>query len=127
MSNSNQKTLVHKVKTLAGVALFILGMLVFVFSLISGSEEVGLLQNSFNGIPWLALLILIFIAFRRPVLGGLLVVLYGLGLVYFFNFRGVNFFLTTFIITMIIPLLGFVILGCGYYLENVDKARDKTQ
>lgn len=112
---------------LTGTGLLILGILVFVFALVSGSEDVGLLKNIPNSLPWLLLLVLTVYSFKKPVFGGLLIILYGLALVYFFNFRGSNFFLTTFILTMIIPLLGFVILACGYYLENVTKGKHETQ
>ena len=127
MTNIKQIKTIKRVKAFTGVGLFILGVLVFVFALVSGSEDGGLLRNSPNSLPWLLLLVLTLYSFRKPVFGGLLIILYGLALVYFFNFRGVNFFLTTFILTMIIPLLGFVILSCGYYLENVVKRNKETQ
>lgn len=127
MTKIKQIKTIKRIKSFTGVGLLILGALVFVFALLSGSEDVGLLRNSPNSIPWLLLIVLTVYSFKKPVFGGLLIILYGLALVYFFNFRGANFFLTTFILTMIIPLLGFVILSCGYYLENVIKQNKETQ
>lgn len=127
MSRIKQIKTIKNIKLLTGIGLLILGVLVFVFALVSGSEEVGLLKNSPNALPWLLLLVLTIYSFKKPVFGGLLIILYGLALVYFFNFRGTNFFLTTFILTMVIPLLGFVILASGYYLENVLKRKQETQ
>lgn len=127
MENSKQIKTVRTLKTFAWFALLLLGILVFVFALFSGSEEVGILKNSPNALPWLVLLVVTIYSWKKPVLGGLLLILAGLALVYFFNFRGDNFFLTTFIITMVVPLLGFVILFCGYYLDNLVKPPEETQ
>lgn len=127
MTNIKQIKTIRRVKVFTGFGLLLLGVLVFIFALVSGSDDGGLLRNTPNTIPWLLLLVLTIYSFKKPVFGGLLIILYGLALVYFFNFRGANFFLTTFILTMIIPLAGFVILSCGYYLENVIKRNKETQ
>ena len=118
---------VRNLKAIAWLVLLLLSILVFVFALISGSEEVGLVKNSLNALPWLALLLVIIYTWKKPVFGGLILIVLGLAMVYFFNFRGTNFFLTTFIMTLVIPDLGFVILFCGYYFNNLEDSPNKTQ
>ena len=106
----------------ARYTLLVLGILVFIFALLSGSQEYGggiegIIKNSPNAIPWLLLLILIFIAWKWELTGGIIITVLGLIMVYFFNFRGPNFFLVTFILTLFITALGsFFILS--WYLRK---------
>lgn len=102
--------------------LLILGILVFIFALLSGSEDYGggisgIIKNSPNALPWLVLLVLIFVAWKWELVGGIIITLLGLAMMYFFNFRGLNFFLVTFILTLLIIILGsFFILS--WYLRK---------
>ncbi len=127
MIQEKQVKNVKTIKSIAWIVLLLLGLLVFVFALLSGSEDIGLLKNSLNTLPWIALLLVTLYAWKKPVFGGLILILLGLAMVYFFNFSGKNFFLSTFILTLVIPLLGFVILFCGYYLNNLLDPPNKTQ
>lgn len=115
------------IKSIAWLLLLGLGVLVFVFAFISGTEDLGMWKNFPNTLPWLGLIFLTWLARKNPVSGGLLIFLYGLGIVYFFNFNGPNFFVSTFIMTLLIPILGFIILLCGYLILNREKPADKTQ
>lgn len=81
-----------------------------IFALISGSESYGggirgIIKNSPNMLPWLVLLIPVIIAWKSERIGGILVFLLGLVLVYFFN-TGPNLFVSTLIATSLIPLMG---------------------
>jgi hypothetical protein len=120
-------TTVKTIKSIAWFVLLLLGLLVFVFALISGNEDIGLLKNSANTLLWVALLSVTIYAWKKPVFGGFTVILIGLVMVYLFNFNGKNFFLSTFILTLVIPLLGFIILICGYYLDNLPDPPHETQ
>jgi len=101
----------------ARIALLTLGTLVFVFGLISGAENSegittfsGIIKNSPNALPGFALLIFTAIAWKNELIGGIIVTLFGLFLVYFFN-TGSNFFLTTFIVMLLITLMGLLFIG----------------
>jgi hypothetical protein len=96
---------------IARYTLLVLGILVFIFALLSGSEGYGggisgFIKNSPNALPWLFLLILIFVAWKWELVGGIIITLMGVAMIYFFNFYGPNFFLITFILTLLITTLG---------------------
>ena len=74
----------------ARTVLVILTTFWFVFALLSGSEEYGggikgLILNSPNALPWLVLGVVVFVAFRWELVGGLLIVCMGVFTVFFFN------------------------------------------
>jgi|GEM_PF-527574 len=104
-------------RLIARYPLLILGILVFLFALLSGSEGygggiAGIIKNSPNAIPWLILLVLVFIAWKWELIGGILVTVLGIALLYFFNFTGPGFSLFPFILTIMITILGsFFILS----------------
>lgn len=118
MNNRQLKT----ANVLRGIARFGLlgtGVLVFAFALVSGSEAYGggvsgILQNAPNALPWAALLLLTGMAWKWERVGGMVVTLFGIGLVIFFNFTGHNFFVVTFILTMLIVILGVLFLLSSY-------------
>ncbi len=102
---------------IARYSLLFVGGLTFIFALISGSEEygggfMGIIKNSPNALPWLLLLALIFLAWKKELVGGIIITVLGILMLYFFNFRGPNFFVSTFILTCIVIILGsFFILS----------------
>lgn len=102
--------------------LLIVTITIFIFSLLSGEEQYGggisgIIKNSPNAIPWAVLFLLVLVAWKFELIGGIIITIGGLFFVYFFNFRGENFFLFTFILTMLITLMGiFFILS--YYLRK---------
>jgi hypothetical protein len=106
-------------RNIARYTLLVLGILVFIFALLSGSEKLGggitgIIKNSPNAIPWVLLLVLIFVAWKWELIGGIIITLLGLFLLYFFNFRGPNFWWSTFLLTLIIPLLGSFFITSRY-------------
>jgi len=52
------------------------------------------------------MLLLVAIAWKFEMIGGVLIALGGLFLIYFFNFSGGNFDIVVFILTLIITILG---------------------
>ncbi len=70
--------------------LLIFGVILFVFSLLSGAEELGggmeaVILNSPNALPWVFLLGFVFIARRWELVGGSLIILMGLFTLFFFK------------------------------------------
>jgi len=107
-----------QVQHLDAVSLFIrtiltiLVLTIAVFAVFSGADAYGggvrgLIKNSPNALPWALLLVPVIIAWKSEKIGGILILVLGLGLVYYFN-TGPNFFLATFLVTCMIPVLG----GC---------------
>lgn len=104
---------------IARYGLLILGISVFVFALLSGAEAygggiMGIIKNSPNALPWFTLLILLGIAWKMELLGGALITIFGLLMMYYFNIGTPNFFLFTFVLTLIITVLGAMFLGSWY-------------
>ena len=119
MRNYDRIRIANVFRNLARYTLLVVGIIVFLFALLSGSEDygggvTGLIQNSPNAFPWLLLLTLVFIAWKWELIGGIIITLLGLFLIYFFNFSGPNFFLITFVITLVITLLGSSFLVSWY-------------
>lgn len=114
--NQIQKMIIATIlRNIARYFLLILGILVFIFALLSGAEGYGggfegVIKNSPNALPWLILLILVYVAWRWELLGGIIITLLGLSMVYYFNFNGSNFFISTFILTLLITLLGYLFI-----------------
>lgn len=109
-------------RNIARYTLLVLGILVFIFALLSGSEDYGggikgIIKNSLNALPWVILLVLIYVAWKWELVGGIIITLLGIAMLYFFNLRGPNFFLSTFILTLLIIVFGsFFILS--WYLRK---------
>jgi hypothetical protein len=95
--------------------IFILGGLVFIFALISGADIekdgfMGILHNVPNALPWLCLLALGVLSLKYEMIGGAAVTIFGTWIIYFFNFSGPNFFITTFIVSLIFFLSGILLI-----------------
>lgn len=112
-------------RNIARYTLLVLGILVFIFALLSGSEDYGsgvsgIIKNSPNALPWLILLVLIFTAWKWELVGGIIITVLGIAMLYFFNFRGPNFFLVTFILTLLIVILGSFFIISWYLTKSID-------
>jgi len=124
MDNHDINKTANILRNIARYGLLVIGLLVFIFALLSGAESFGggisgVIQNSPNALPWLFLLLLVYVAWKSELIGGILITGLGLFLVYFFNFSGLNFFLVTFILTLLITLLGiFFLLSWHLRREN---------
>lgn len=106
--------------------LFALAILLVLFSLFSGSEThggsiSGIFRNSPNSLPWILFLIIVLIARRKTITGGLLITIFGCVITYFFNFTGGNFFLSTFIVCLSVIFLGIILIFTGLAIQNVSK------
>ena len=113
MKRIGNKKLANVFRYSARIILLLMGVVVFVFGLLSGAENSegitafsGIINNSPNAIPGAVILLFVFIAWKHELIGGILITLFGLFLVYFFNFSGNNFFITTFVATLVITTFG---------------------
>lgn len=97
------------------IVLLILSAGVFVFALISGSESMGggikgVLKNIPNTFPWALLILAVLSSYKWPKIGSVLSLLISLGLMYFLNFSGGNFFLSTFVLCLLLVFLSFTLV-----------------
>jgi hypothetical protein len=111
---------------IARYPLLILGILVFLFALLSGSEGygggiMGIIKNSPNAIPWAILLLIVFVAWKWELIGGILIVVLGIAMFYFFNFRSPNFSLYPYFLTIIITILGSFFIISRLLRRNLDQ------
>lgn len=109
---------------IARYSLLVLSVAVFVAALIFGSAEygggiIGIVKNSPNALPWALLLVVLFIAWKKEKIGGIMITLLGVALVYFFNFSGPNFWWSTFVLTLLIPIFGSFFLISWYLRKDV--------
>ena len=123
MGKSNALKTANILRNIARYSLLFIGILVFIFALLSGSEDyggglVGILNNSPNALPWLLLLALVYVAWKWELIGGIIVTALGFVMLYFFNFSCPNFFLTTFILTLLIIALGSCFIVSWYLRKN---------
>ena len=119
MSASKSKRSASIIRKIARIASLIIGIVVFLFALVSGSEDYGggiggIIKNSPNALPWAAFLIIAVAARKWELIGGIIITLFGLAATYFFNFSGPNFFLVTFIITTLITMVGLLFIIAWY-------------
>jgi len=95
-------------KILIKIILLLGAIGLFIFALLSGAEVGGLLKNFPNSWPWLVLLVFVLLSFWREVWGGLLVILFGLFTIFFFN--ALEFTYILFVISLPLIVLGSIIL-----------------
>lgn len=124
MSEISHLKKINILKNIAFFGLLLIASSLFIISLLSGSRDYGngiiaIIKNSPNALPWFVLLLLILIAWKKQLIGGVLIFIFGLLLVYFFNFNGPNFWWFTFIMTSIIPFLGFLFLIAWYLKQRI--------
>jgi len=118
METSNKLRFANILRYFARSTMTIIGIVTFTFALISGSDAYGgglkgLILNSPNTLPWLALIALIIFTWKKELSGGIIISLFGLGMTYFFN-TGPNFFLSTLILTSLITVSGSLFIGSSY-------------
>lgn len=97
------------------IIAFSVGAILFIFSLISGTEEFGggisgIIKNSPNALPWVLFLLIIAGSIRWKKAGALILAIYSFGILYFFNFSGQNFFPATFLLTSLLVIASLIIL-----------------
>ena len=119
MLREKQMKTANRLRSIARYTMLTIGILLFVFALLSGAEEgvQGIIKNSPNALPGMALLVIVFIAWKWELVGGVLIVLLGLFATWFFSFRANNFSVPLFIIVLFIILMGAFFL-ISWYLQR---------
>ena len=111
MENKKRIKAANILRFSAGVFGTILGIIVFIFALLSGSEVeggglLGIIRNSPNALPWAVLLLLLWLAWKKELAGGLLLIGTGFYSLYFFVLSSSIFFIAPLIISLLIILVG---------------------
>lgn len=99
----------------ARVLGLVYGVLIFVFALFSGAEAGGnsleaIFKNSPNALPWLVYLLMVFIAWKRELTGGILLIVFGIFFLFFFEVFE-HFMFSTFMIVSLVIINGLLFLG----------------
>lgn len=120
------KKTISAIRVTSLIILLVFGLLVFVFALLSGSETYGggisgIIKNSPNALPYAILLVLVYVAWRWPLIGGILITLLGFGLLYLFGFFDTNRDLIPFIVAMVPVIFGGLIIFCWGLQFNQSK------
>lgn len=118
-------------KYLRGIAkytLLVVFSLTFVFALLSGSGDYGggikgIIQNSTNSAPWLIFLVLLFVAWKWELIGGILITLLGFGALYFFCFpwKGLE---SAFYLSLFIIIFGSLFIISWYLRRKANNHRE---
>ena len=124
MKSLNKHQAAKLLKHVSRYGLLIIGLITFSFSLISGAEGnniLSIVKNSPNTIPWVILLALTLLSFKRELTGALAILIFGAILFFLFN-SGPNFFLVSFILSLIIPTFGLMLL-MSWFIERKESAK----
>ncbi len=110
-------------RKIARTLLLLITIIVFVFALLSGSESYGggfwgIIKNAPNALPWILLFAMNYLVWKKELIGGVVLTLFGLFITYLFNFSGPNFWWSTFIMTSSITLLGVIFIYLHYEKRN---------
>ncbi|MBN1651260.1 MAG: hypothetical protein JW857_08025 [Bacteroidales bacterium] len=110
-------------KNIARYTSLTLGILIFVFALLSGADDYaegieGIIQNIPNALPWLLFLLVVLVAWKWEVVGGIAIIILGLTFLYVFNFPAAHFFSTASIIAYLIIFIGACYILSWYYSQD---------
>lgn len=103
------------------IILLIIAIFWFVFALLSGSSEYGgglrgIMLNSPNALPWLLLLVFIYISFCWQVLGGVLISLMGFFTIIAFN--SLRHMFVFWLISLPLIILGSLLTLSHFLIKN---------
>ena len=117
MNKEKRLKILKFLRCVARTTLLILSLLFFIFSLLSGADKLGggimgIIYNSPNALPWIILLIFVYIAFKWEILGGLLILSMGVFTIFFFDTSDNLFVL--WIVSMPLILMGALLVIAWY-------------
>ena len=104
MQEKTKKYLAYFVKSL----LLVMAVGLSGFALLSGAEDAGFWKNIPNGLPWIILLAFVLITFWKQVLGGILIILFGIFTIIFFS--ALQFIWILFLISLPLIVLGSLLV-----------------
>jgi hypothetical protein len=111
------------IQRMARVLSVIITAFWFIFSLLSGASEYGggikgIVQNSPNALPWVFLSIIIYIAWKRELIGGIIIVTISLFISFFFDIWEAGNRLLFFIIPLPLIIVGLLFIIHWYYQKK---------
>lgn len=91
--------------------MLILSTMFIIFAMLSGAEQygggiMGVIKNSPNAMPWVLLLLLSVVAWKKELIGGIIITALGCFVVYYFNFTNPRIWWEVFFATLVFPILG---------------------
>lgn len=103
--------------------LLTVSVFLFVFSLLSGAENYGgglkgILANSPNALPWVFLFVLIYIAWKWELTGGILIASMGIFTIFFFNALESSFVL--YFVSIPLIILGTALIISWYLTKKLE-------
>ena len=119
MNQANKLIVANYFRNISRYALLILTVLALIFALLSGAGlngggVYGIVRNSPNALPWLILLSMIYVAWKWELIGGIIISLTGIFMMYFFHVFSSKFHIATLILTLMIFLLGTFFMMSWY-------------
>lgn len=114
---------IKNLRTAARVVLLIYACFWFIFALFSGSEQMGggmmgVIKNSPNALPWLLLFGLVWLTWKKELIGGILIALMGIFTVFFF--KTLQDPIVFLIVSLSLILLGATFIFCQKYNQKND-------
>lgn len=102
---------------IARIALVVTALFWFIFALLSGAENYGggmhgILTNTPNAIPWLILFVFVYVAWKWELVGGWMIIAFGIFSAFFFNVVAEP--IVFLMITMPLLILGSLLLISRY-------------
>ena len=122
MHQNKQIRTANLLRNIARYTLLVIGVLLFLFALASGADGYGggihgIIKNSPNALPWLALLIFLVIAWKWELVGGILITVLGLFVTGFMAFRLMPSRDNVFLIIPLILFLFIILLGIFFIIS----------
>ena len=124
MSKESNLLLAKYLRGIARYTLLVVLSLAFIFAIFSGSGDYGggikgIIKNSMNGAPWLLMLIILFVAWKWELVGGIIMTLLGFGAMYFFCYpwKGFEF---AFYLSLVIILFGLLFIVSWYLTKKAN-------
>jgi len=108
----NKQKLANLLRNFARYFLLVLGILIFVFALLSGAEQTGgirgIIENSPNASPWLVFLLVVWLAWKKELIGGIVIILFSIAVSILFSIWNDLFEFAFWLV--------LVIFACGMFL-----------
>lgn len=122
LKNIKEGTILRNITRYIFLSLCILG---FAFALLSGAEQygggiIGILKNIPNTWPWFMLFILSYIAWKWELVGGIIMLIVGLSVLYIYNFPRTNFLSSASLIALLIIVLALLFIW-SWYLNKAEE------
>jgi hypothetical protein len=124
VNNDNKK--IRTIRVFNNTVLYSLlsiGILLFVFALMSGAENYGgglggIIKNTPNALPWLAFLFFVIIAWKWQLISGIVIFSFGVFGLFYFVLQSSIFYLSVLILFLVICILGLLLILSWYLMRR---------